>query len=168
MRLLRSRWLRPHAPRLLQRGLWRVTPRGVAIGLAVGVFFGILVPFGQMFVALLAAALLRGNLALAVAGTLVTNPLTVPFVYVGAHRVGKWLLTWTPQQELDATVAAATQAKESLLAQLANLDFGAATLHLLCGLTVFAIVGAVLAYGAGFAAIAWRERRTAVPGPVSR
>ncbi len=162
MRLLRSRWLRPHADRLLRRSLWQATPRGVAIGLACGVFFGILIPFGQMLVAILAAALLRGNLFLAAIGTLVTNPLTVPFVYLGAHRLGRWMLTWSPQAELDATVAAATRASESLWSQLTHFEFGTATLHLATGLSACAIVGGVLAYVIGYFAIHWRERRRSV------
>lgn len=158
MRLLRSRWLRPHAGLLLRRALWQATPHGVAIGLACGVFFGILIPFGQMLVAILAAALLRGNLFLAAVGTLVTNPLTAPFVYWGAHRLGRWMFEWPPQAEIEATVAAATQARESLWTQLMNLDFGTATLHLATGLAACAVAGGALAYVIGFCAIRWHER----------
>ncbi|MFJ2993605.1 DUF2062 domain-containing protein [Pandoraea sp. NPDC087047] len=159
MRLLRSRWLRPHAGLLLRRSLWHPTPRGVAIGLACGVFFGILIPFAQMPVAMLAAAMLRGNLFLAVMGTLITNPLTVPFVYLGAHRVGRWMLDWSPRAEIEATVSAAAHASESFWTQLKNFDFGSATLHLCVGLSAFAVVGGLLAYGIGYFAIRWRERR---------
>lgn len=161
MRLLRSRWLRPHAGLLLRRALWQATPRGVAIGLACGVFFGILIPFGQMLVAILVAALLRGNLFIAAAGTLVTNPLTAPFVYLGAHRLGRWMLDWSPQAEIEATVEAATRASESFWSQLTNFDFGTATLHLATGLTVCAVVSGVLAYAIGFFAIQWRQRNRA-------
>lgn len=161
MRLLRSRWLRPHAGLLLRRSLWQPTPRGVAIGLACGVFFGILIPFGQMLVAILAAALLRGNLFVAAAGTLVTNPLTAPFVYLGAHRLGRWMFDWSPQAEIEATVAAAARASESLWSQLKNFDFGTATLYLAAGLTACAVVGGLLAYVIGYYAIQWRQRRRA-------
>ncbi len=161
MRLLRSRWLRPHAGLLLRRSLWQATPRGVAIGLACGVFFGILIPFGQMLVAILVAALLRGNLFLAAVGTFVTNPLTAPFVYLGAHRLGRWMLDWSPKAEIEATVAAATRASESVWSQMTNFDFGAATLHLATGLMACAVVCGVLAYAIGFFAIQWRQRRRA-------
>jgi uncharacterized protein (DUF2062 family) len=161
MRLLRSRWLRPHAGLLLRRSLWQATPRGVAIGLACGVFFGILIPFGQMLVAILVAALLRGNLFLAAVGTFVTNPLTAPFVYLGAHRLGRWMLDWSPQAEIEATVAAATRASESFWSQLTNFDFGTATLHLATGLMASAVVCGVLAYAIGFLAVQWRQRRRA-------
>lgn len=159
MRLLRSRWLRPHAGLLLRRSLWQPTPRGVGIGLACGVFFGILIPFGQMLVAILAAALLRGNLFLAALGTLITNPLTVPFVYVGAHRLGRWMFDGSPQAEIDATVAAAAQVSETFWSQLTSFDFGTATLHLATGLTACAVIGGALAYVIGYFAIQWRQRR---------
>ncbi|WP_167362700.1 DUF2062 domain-containing protein [Pandoraea faecigallinarum] len=162
MRLLRSRWLRPHAGLLLRRSLWQATPRGVAVGLACGVFFGILIPFAQMPVAILVAALLRGNLFLATMGTLITNPLTVPFVYLGAHRVGRWLLDWSPKADIEATVAAAAQASESFWTQLTHFDFGAATLHLCAGLAAFAVVGGVMAYVIGFFAIRWQQQRRLV------
>ncbi|ALS61211.2 hypothetical protein AT302_16935 [Pandoraea norimbergensis] len=162
MRLLRSRWLRPHAGLLLRRSLWQATPRGVAIGLACGVFFGILFPVGQILVALLAAAFLRGNLFIAAAGTFITNPLTVPFVYLGAHRLGRWMLEWSPREEIEAGVAAATRASEGLWTQVTNFDFGAATLHLATGLATSACVSAALAYVIGFFAIRWHQQRKAV------
>ena len=168
MRLLRSRWLRPHAALLLRRSLWQPTPRGVAIGLACGVFFGFLIPFAQMPVAMLVAAVLRGNLFLAVMGTLITNPLTVPFVYLGAHHVGRWMLDWSPKAEIEAieaTVSAAAHVSESVWTQLKNFDFGAATLYLCAGLTAFAVVGGALAYAIGYFAIRWREQRR--PAPVA-
>ncbi|VVE52585.1 hypothetical protein PCA20602_04809 [Pandoraea capi] len=159
MRLLRSRWLRPHAGLLLRRSLWQATPRGVAAGLACGVFFGFLLPVAQMPVAILVAAFMRGNLFLATAGTLITNPLTVPFVYLGAHRVGRWMLDWSPKAEIEATVAAAAHASESVWTQLTQFDFGAATLYLCAGLAAFAVVGGVLAYVIGFFAIHWHQSR---------
>jgi uncharacterized protein (DUF2062 family) len=168
MRLLRSRWLRPHAGLLLRRSLWHATPRGVAVGLACGVFFGILIPFGQILVAMLAAALLRGNLFLAATGTLITNPLTAPFVYLGAHRLGRRMFEWTswsPGAEVEAGVAAAARASESFWAQVAHFDFGTATLHLITGLTTCAVAGGILAYAIGFLAIRWHQQRRQVAPP---
>lgn len=170
MRLLRSRWLRPHAGLLLRRHLWHATPRGVAIGLACGVFFGILVPFGQILIAVLVAALLRGNLLIAAAGTLVTNPLTVPFVYLGAHRLGRWMFEWTswsPGADIEAGVAAAARASESLWAQWRHFDFGTATLHLATGLATCAVAGGILAYAIGFFAICWHQQRRRAGSPAT-
>jgi uncharacterized protein (DUF2062 family) len=55
---------------------------------AIGGFFGLLVPFGQIPLAVLAAVLMRANLAAAIVGTFVTNPLTFAPIYYVAYRIG--------------------------------------------------------------------------------
>ena len=62
------------------------------MGVAVGVFFGLLLPVAQIPVSAAVAVLLRANLPMAVASTLVTNPVTFGPVYYGAYRLGKALL----------------------------------------------------------------------------
>ena len=62
------------------------------MGLAVGVFFGLLVPIAQIPLAAAAAVLLRANIPSAVASTLVTNPITFAPVYYAAFHLGEWLL----------------------------------------------------------------------------
>lgn len=83
------RWLGPllHHPRL-----WHVNRRGIAMGLAVGVFFGLLIPIAQIPAAALVALLLRANIPAAVGSTLVTNPITFAPVYYAAYHLGEWLL----------------------------------------------------------------------------
>ena len=60
-----SRWLRPFGKRIRQSDLWRFTrrsvPRGVAIGLFVGIF--LMVPGLQIVGAALVCMALRGNVA---------------------------------------------------------------------------------------------------------
>lgn len=62
------------------------------MGVAVGIFFGLLVPIAQMPLSATAAVLLRANLPMAVASTFVTNPVTFGPVYYGAYRLGKVVL----------------------------------------------------------------------------
>lgn len=62
------------------------------MGLAVGVFFGLLIPIAQIPAAALVALLLRANIPAAVGSTLVTNPITFPPVYYAAYHLGDWLL----------------------------------------------------------------------------
>lgn len=83
------RWLGPtlHHPRL-----WHVNRRGIATGLAVGVFFGLLIPVAQIFFAALTALLLRANIPAAVGSTLITNPITFAPVYYAAYHLGAWML----------------------------------------------------------------------------
>jgi uncharacterized protein (DUF2062 family) len=85
--------LRPLRPWLRHRALWSLEKDGVARGVAIGLFFGILIPVAQILFAALAAIPLRANLAVAAGATLITNPFTFPFVYYLAYRVGGFLLT---------------------------------------------------------------------------
>ena len=86
--LQHHRWLRWLGPRLLNPRLWHFSRRGVALGVALGMFFGLLVPLAQIPLAAGAAVALRANLPAAVASTLVTNPVTFPPVYYAAWKLG--------------------------------------------------------------------------------
>lgn len=88
----RNRWLRWLGPRLMHQRLWHFSRRGVAIGAAIGVFFGLIIPLAQIPLSAAGAVLLRANLPIAIASTLVTNPVTFAPVYVFAHRLGASLL----------------------------------------------------------------------------
>jgi len=90
-KLLVSRWLRWLSPWLGHPALWCWSRRGVALGMALGVFFGLLIPLAQIPVTAAAAILLRANLPAAAASTLVTNPVTFGPVYFAAYRLGNWL-----------------------------------------------------------------------------
>jgi uncharacterized protein len=81
------RWL---APFLANPKLWQWSRRGVAAGLAIGLFIGLLVPAAQMPIAAALAVLLRVNLPVALAGTLVTNPVTFAPIYFAAYLLGSW------------------------------------------------------------------------------
>lgn len=87
-----NRWLRWLAPHLAHPRLWHFSRRGVAIGVGLGVFFGLLVPIAQIPFAAGTAVLLRANVPAAVGSTLVTNPVTFAPVYLFAHRLGATLL----------------------------------------------------------------------------
>jgi len=74
------------------RHLFAVNRRSVSRGVAVGVFFGVVVPLGQIAIAVLVAPLVRANVLVAAIATLVTNPLTLPPLYAVAYLFGKRLL----------------------------------------------------------------------------
>lgn len=150
-----NRLLRPLAPHLDKRALWRISRRGVAGGVAVGLFFGILVPFMQIFLAAAAAVALRVNLPVAALCTLVTNPLTFPPIYYLAYRIGDAVtgrMTFLP----DAAASLANGGMSGWLPQtLAWVQsFG---LPLAAGLTILACASAVLGYG--LVQLGWRARR---------
>lgn len=82
-------WL---APWLGREQLWYLSRHSVALGMALGVFFGLLTPFAQILLAVMAAIALRANVAAAALSTLVTNPLTFAPIYYLAYRLGNFLL----------------------------------------------------------------------------
>ncbi len=90
--IVNNRWLAWLGPSLLHPRLWHLSRRGVALGAAVGVFFGFLIPIAQIPAAAAIAVLLRAYIPAAVGSTLVTNPVTFAPVYVFAHQLGCLLL----------------------------------------------------------------------------
>ena len=91
--LAQSRWLRPFGTRVLNSEFWRFTrrsvPRGVAVGLFVGVF--LLIPGVQIVGSALLSIPFRANIPVAAAMTFLTNPLTTPFLIAAAIPVGNRL-----------------------------------------------------------------------------
>lgn len=90
--LRNNRWLSWMGPVLNHPRLWHFSRKGIAMGLALGIFFGLLIPVAQIPFSATVAVLLRANLPMAVASTLVTNPVTFGPVYYGAYRLGKRVL----------------------------------------------------------------------------
>ncbi|MCB2059786.1 MAG: DUF2062 domain-containing protein [Novosphingobium sp.] len=85
-----NRFVRPFARR---PELWRFTrrsvPRGVAIGLLVGIFA--LIPGVQIVGAALMCVPSRGNIPVAAAMTFLSNPATTPFILAASIYVGNLL-----------------------------------------------------------------------------
>lgn len=105
-----NRWLRWLGPWLKDHRLWHMSRKGIALGMAIGVFFGFLIPFGQIPPAAAVAVLMRANVPMTIASTLVTNPVTFGPVYYGAYRLGRFVLL-KPEPT--------TEELESLMAQSA-------------------------------------------------
>lgn len=90
-RLERSRWLRWLAPWLGHPKLWHWSRRGVALGVGLGVFFGLLIPLAHIPVMAAAAIVLRANLPAAATSTLISNPVTFGPLYYAPYHLGSWL-----------------------------------------------------------------------------
>ena len=70
---------------------FKSSPHQLALSFGFGVVLGVMPGTGAV-VAAVAASILRLNLLLMVAGALLTNPITAPFLYIGSYFLGKWLL----------------------------------------------------------------------------
>jgi len=72
------------------------TPHRLALAFGIGVALGIIPGTGAVAAGVL-AAFFKLNFPLMVAGALLTNPFTTPFVYLISYLIGHWLLgSWLP------------------------------------------------------------------------
>jgi uncharacterized protein (DUF2062 family) len=153
-----NRWLRWIGPALHHPRLWHLNRRGVALGLALGLFFGLLVPIAQIPLAGGAAVLLRANVPMAVASTLVTNPVTFGPVYYAAWRTGNAILGDDGQGQPQAAQAAPATGSPAAPAgnwwERAWQRIQQAGKPLLLGLAIFATAFGLLGYL--LVTLAWR------------
>jgi uncharacterized protein (DUF2062 family) len=84
--LAKSRWLGFIADR---HELWLWQRHRVALGAAIGVGIGILIPLAQIPISVFFSFLLRANIG--AAATFITNPFTTIPIYVGVFKVGEYL-----------------------------------------------------------------------------
>lgn len=135
------RWL---APALKHPRLWHFSRRGIAAGLALGIFFGFLIPIAQIPFSAGFAVLLRANVPTAVASTLVTNPLTFGPIYYLAYQVGATLLG--EEAEPPPMAVAGPETDDSLSMEEIWEKISGVGKPLVLGLVIFAVVGGVGAY----------------------
>jgi len=150
-----NRWLRWLGPTLTQACLWQANRRTIALGCAIGVFMGLLIPLAQIPFAALLAVIFRANLPMAMASTLVTNPFTFAPVYFLAYKLGNFILTrgesTLSDEAIDEQLAAVTADATSLswLEHIGNV--GA---PLFTGLVIIASITSVVMYFA--ISLLWR------------
>ncbi len=73
--------------------LWALTTPELAKGFALGLFIGCTPTMGVQFVlAGVTAFFLRVNVPIALLATLISNPLTAPFLYPLEYKLGLWLV----------------------------------------------------------------------------
>ena len=150
----RSRRMRSALRRAYERFIRiRGDPKDISFGLALGIFLSISPLFGiQLIAAVFIAALLKWNKIAAATGTLISNPLTTPFIYPFAYYVGSSVMGTTTKghlvipRDLETAGRMLEEAPQLLLA----LTFGT----VLIGLPL-AVLGYFLSYAA---LIRYRER----------
>lgn len=149
--MLESRWIRPFGKRVRRSDLWRFTrrsvPRGVAVGMFVGIF--LMIPGIQIIGAALASAPFRANIPIAAAMTFLSNPATTPFFLVAAINVGNRL-----GFHADLAAFEALRASGAGFGGWLGWLLSSAAPALVCGL---ALIGAVFAFvGYWVSLVAWR------------
>ncbi len=125
--------------------------------MAVGVFFGFLLPPGlQLLVVIPVALLLKANIITAVAGTFMTNPVTYVPVYYFTCKVGELFL----HHLCGADVHLNTETLKDLLVSMIHLNIAGLgenvlniVLSWVAGGIIVGLAAAVLAYYGSYAAI---------------
>ena len=149
--LARSRWIRPFGQRVLRSEYWRFTrrsvPRGVAIGLLVGIF--LMIPGLQIIGAALLSLPFRANIPIAAAMTFLSNPATTPFIIGGSFIVGNFLGFGG-----DPAAFRAMWERGASLREWAMLVASDAAPAALGGLLIVAVVAALVGYAV--ADVGWR------------
>jgi hypothetical protein len=148
--IMGNRWLRWLHPFLGHPQLWHWSRRGVAMGVALGVFFGLLIPFAQIPFSTGAAVLLRANVPAAAASTLVTNPVTFGPVYYAAYHLGTWIYGTGDNANYPDTPPEVEQ-DLSIWERLSQLG-----LPLITGLAIMAVIFGLASYFVISAVWYWR------------
>jgi uncharacterized protein len=161
--LQNSRFLKPVAHRVLAPELWRFTrrsvPRGVALGLLVGIF--LMIPGLQIVGAAMLALPFRANVPLAVTMTFLSNPATTPLILWASVYVGN--LTLHTKADLSRFMIMIHE--HASFSEWVGWLFSQAAPALLFGLAVIAIVFAAVGYVASVwlwrahLARKWRTRK---------
>lgn len=143
------RLARPWRHRFAEHSLWKFTRMSVSRGVAIGLFFGVMTPVAQIVFATIAAILIRANLIVAAASTMITNPFTMPFVYYAAFRIGVFITGPSRElmEDLEVSEEAARRALEveSWYETLASW-FSSVGYPLLVGMFAMAVTLAVSGY----------------------
>lgn len=150
--LERNRFLKPFAHRLLRSELWRFTRRSVPRGVALGLFVGVMIPLAHFVVAACLAVFVRANIPAAMLATFIGFPI----IYVGlvalAYKIGNFLL------HVDAMTA---------IQPISNAMESTQTDHLLQSLTgaglstafgLFVIATVLSSLGYVLTSVLWRRR----------
>ena len=138
----RIRWLRPIAHRILLPELWRFHRRSVPRGVALGIIVGVMLPVAQTVFAALLALPAKANVPVAALTTFITNPVTTPPIWYAAYKIGSWVLkvdAMTPVRPLTRNVdSTAVDWLQWLLS-----DAAPATA---LGLVIISVLGAAVGY----------------------
>lgn len=149
-----NRFIRPVAHRVLAPELWRFTrrsvPRGVALGLLVGIF--LLIPGLQIAGSALLALPFRANVPLAAAMTFLSNPATTPFILAASYYIGSVMLG----RSGDMSQIYALIENHATIGEWTAWLLSSTAPVLLLGLAVISIGCAVIGYF--IADWLWRER----------
>ncbi|MDA0829684.1 MAG: DUF2062 domain-containing protein [Proteobacteria bacterium] len=139
-----NKWVGWIGPALYHPRLWQLNRKGVATGVAIGIFFGFLVPLLQIPFAAIFAVWFRGHLVAAVISTMITNPLTFAPIYLLANEIGQFVFALLEPDTPNIITDAAYQAGDLVVGWLDK--FMSVGKNVAVGLLLLAVFGAISAY----------------------
>lgn len=140
--LSRNRWVKPFASTVLRSDLWVFNRRSVPRGVALGLFVGVMIPLAHFAVAAFVAVFVRANIPAALAATFIGFPLIYVVIVAAAYKIGELIL------HLDAMTTLTPIAETMQQTQTDNLlqRLTGAGLDTAFGLLVIATALAALGY----------------------
>lgn len=142
--LLESRWVKPFAHRVSHTHLWRFTrtsvPRGVALGLFVGIFM--LIPGIQILGVALLALPVRANIPIGAVMTFLSNPATTPLILASSVWIGNWTFGF----KADISTFKALWAKKAAATEWLDWFVSDTAPAMIAGLFIISVLAAVIGY----------------------
>ncbi len=133
-------------PAIYHPRLWQLNRHGVALGFAIGLFFGFLIPILQIPSAAVVAVWLRANILVAVISTLVSNPFTYAPIYFFAYQLGSLITSFASRGAIENSIDNAMLYESSSQLYLLIDYFFTLGKPLLVGLSVLAVTGGAVGF----------------------
>jgi uncharacterized protein (DUF2062 family) len=150
--LQKSRLLRPVAHHILRSDLWRFNRRSVPRGVALGLFVGVMIPLAHFIVAAFLAVFIRANIPAAMLATFIGFPVFYVALVALAYKIGNFLL----RVDAMTTIQPISNTMETIQTGHLLQYLTGAGLTTAFGLFVIATVAASLGYV--ITSLAWRVR----------
>jgi len=87
-----NRFVKPFAHHVLRSDLWRFNRRSVPRGVALGLFVGVMIPLAHFIVAAFLAVFIRANIPAALLATFIGFPAIYILLVGAAYKIGELVL----------------------------------------------------------------------------
>lgn len=124
----------------------RATPHAIALGFSAGVFASFTPFMGCHFIiAGLLAWMMRASILASALGTFVGNPITFPFIWIGAYQLGNWVLGEANKfKQIDLSMSIFQDTLDHLLPLIKPMTIGGVPLGVLAGSVSYYLIKRVV------------------------
>ena len=149
------------------------TPEYIARGWAIGMFFGCFIPFGfQLIMSIPTSIFLKGSKIGAVVGTLITNPVTIFFIYPFQCYIGNRImgghLSWDRCARLMSNLTDNQLSFREAIQEFANLGGSLIAAFFIGGALITAIMTPLTYFVVRKLVLRYREFRSRRNAAISR